>query len=340
MKCPNCGHNHPAREGRTCTKCHYRFVFEKKDGITDNRMVQLIKRLGEDGRYHLTRTQLALGVAQLRGHHGAFYAVVPFALGAVVAFTLAGLFIDRIPLLAVIGAIVGFMVVSAGSRALLIKLFPHPPISYREARQLLERYHREHPIDKLATGGAYAHGGTGTPMEAGYAPERVLVVEKEDLADALIGNGFHREHRCVVVTVDGYPQHVFNACREFVQRHPKLPIYLLHDASAHGFRARAQLEARPEWQFARSRIRDLGITREQLRQARQQALPWLVKGGETVVYSPGHENMLKSSGWVPVDYPPPPALQGALAAGLVAGMLTLPDPVAAGDGGGGADGAG
>ena len=340
MKCPNCGHNHSAREGRACSKCHYRFVFGKTDGITDNRVMLLIKRLGEDGRYYLTRTQLALGLAQLRSQYGPLYAVVPFALGAVVAFTIGGLFIDSTPLLGVFGALVGFMAVSVGSRALLIKLFPNRPASYRQARQLLERYHRAHPIDKLAIGGAFAHPGPGTRMEPGYAPERMLVVEREDLADALLSNGFHLEQRCVVVTVDGYPPHVFKACQEFVKRHSELPIYLLHDASAQGFRALERLETRPEWQFARGRVRDLGITREQLRQSSRQTLPWLIKGGETVVHSSDHEKMLKAHGWVPVDYAPPPALQGALAAGLVAGMLSLPDPAAAVDGGGGADGAG
>ena len=48
-----------------------------------------------------------------------------------------------------------------------------------------------------------------------YAPERILVVERDDLVDMLIRNRFHLTAKAVVVSRTGYPERVFAACGIF-----------------------------------------------------------------------------------------------------------------------------
>lgn len=325
MKCPSCGHNHRAREGKRCGQCRYQFVFEKGEPLRDNQFMNVVKALSDNGRLAFTRHQLAFAVVRninLRG-------CLPFILGCVAAivtlFAVAPLNIPPwFPALGV-GVLVGIAV---------LLFWPSSRGDLRQALRLVERYHRQHPLKEMATGGAFAHPDPATRMEAGYAPERVLVVQQEDLVDALIYSGFHREQRCVVLSVDGYPEHVFAACREFVKRHPQLPFYLLHDAALINEDLLARLQDRPEWTFAREQLRELGINREQLSGAESRKLPWLLRDGKTVFTTAQHRKMLDSHARLLVDYASPATLHGALASALVAGMLLLPTPAPAGDTGG------
>ena len=130
-----------------------------------------------------------------------------------------------------------------------------------KARGLLQRYRQAHPIAELADGQAFLQQPPVENLEdARYAPERILVVERDDLVDMLVRNRFHANHKTAVISRSGYPRRVVEACRHFLRQHPDIPVQLLHDASLKGFNLKAQLEADARWPLAGQRLVDIGLS--------------------------------------------------------------------------------
>ncbi|MCP5197572.1 MAG: hypothetical protein H6974_12450 [Gammaproteobacteria bacterium] len=319
MRCPECQHDQKYKEGARCKKCHYQFVFRKKnDQISDFTLRQMIQRLSDNGQYAFTATQLALEICRLwrkktLGPVGCgIIALVLSVIAGLIAFDQWHWLVGVLLL-----AIVLPLAVWLGQRG-------KNKLSFSKARGIIDRYHQAHPIDGLADGMAFRRQ---TPVadfqDPHYAPERILLVERDDLVDMLIRNRFHLTAKAAVVSRTGYPNQVFAACREFLRHHPSTPVQVVHDASNAGFALTAQLAADSKWQFARQQLVDLGISRTALEGNR--TLPWLPAdqssrdgafGGDTT-------KRLRIGCRIPVDYVGPKPMLNLLGAAVVAGALLL-----------------
>lgn len=315
MRCPDCKHNQRYRNGTRCGKCGYQFVFRKSaDGINDFALWQIIQRLSEGGQQAFTTTQLTLAIcrswrkkdAGLIGC-GVVATVITLVIGLALNLTLGmGAFLILLP-----------FVIWAGSRSK--RMLP-----FQKARDLVNRYHQAHPITALADGQAFRPQAAAVDLEdLQYAPERILVVERDDLVDMLIRNRFHLNHKAAVISRSGYPERVFAACQQFLRNHPDTPVQVLHDASLPGFSLTAQLAADPGWEFARQRLIDLGISRTAL--DIRSSLPWLPPDGSrrSGTFSANPAKMLRAGRRVPVDYIEPKPLLGLLGTAVVGGALLL-----------------
>ena len=55
-----------------------------------------------------------------------------------------------------------------------------------------------------------------------YSFDRAIICDKPKIAQFLIRNNFHFENNCAVLSIDGYPQSIFNTVMEMLQRNPDL----------------------------------------------------------------------------------------------------------------------
>lgn len=315
MRCPECKHNQKYRDGTRCGKCGYQFVLIKKkgDGLSDFALRQIIQRLSDGGQQTFTVTQLALAICRSwRQKKGALVGcgVVTMAVALLIGLAQH-----------VFLGLVVFMILSA---IIVAGWWRRGRLPFHKARGLVDRYHQAHPITALADGQAFRQQATPIDLESPqYAPERILVVERDDLVDMLVRNRFHLNHKTAVVSRSGYPERVFAACREFLRNHPDTPVQVLHDASLPGFGLTAQLAADPKWQFARQRLTDLGISRAALDGG--SSLPWLPPDASrrSGTLSADPAKMLRAGRRVPVDYIGPKPLLNLLGAAVVGGALLL-----------------
>ena len=67
-----------------------------------------------------------------------------------------------------------------------------------------------------------------------YGVERLLIVEHDLLVDLFVKNGVHAEQRMLVISESGYPDYLMEVARRLLDEQPDLPVFLLHDATAHG----------------------------------------------------------------------------------------------------------
>ncbi|MCH2244261.1 MAG: hypothetical protein MK111_06430 [Crocosphaera sp.] len=98
-----------------------------------------------------------------------------------------------------------------------------------------------------------------------YSFDRAIICDKPKIAQFLIRNNFHFENNCAVLSIDGYPQSIFNTVMEMLQRNPDLQVYGLHDASPKGVSLIHELRNNEQWfKDSSVNIYDLGISPRQI----------------------------------------------------------------------------
>ena len=92
-----------------------------------------------------------------------------------------------------------------------------------------------------------------------------MICDRAEIARCLIANNFHFENNSAVLSVDGYPQDVFDTVMDMLRRNPGLHVYALHDASSRGVALPHTLSTDTRW-FAgtTARIFDLGLLPRQI----------------------------------------------------------------------------
>lgn len=320
MRCPQCQHNQKTREGMSCNKCGYGHVFQPRtDRLSDYAFTQLLQRLSGNGHLCFTREQLAVALCRLRLRGKDWLALTLFLM---IFFGLFSLFGTT----ALSGSLISGSVVAAfiSGSVLMLRLRFRNRTSYADALRLIDRYHQRHPIALLATGTAYANAQPPT-VDPHYAPERILVVEHDEMVDMLIRNRFHQTARTAVVSASGYPAGLFAACAGFIARHPQIPVQVLHEASALGFNRINQLRNDSRWRFAANNLVDIGLNPAQLH-SYHSTLPWLDRKRKTLTLTRQHKKMLAGGATLPLAFAPPQALLGLFAAAVAGSLLLLPDP--------------
>jgi hypothetical protein len=175
-----------------------------------------------------------------------------------------------------------------------------------------------------------------------YAPQRILIVPSNEMVDMLVLNHFHIENKAAIISSTKYPQHVFSACQKMLEKHPEIPVEVVHDASQSGQLLVETLKADPSWNLGDKEVKDLGL------------FPKDVQAMKTPVWIPGPttpktsflggntEANMNAGMRVPIDSVGPNIMMAALGAAIVTGALLLGEELLAkdaraGDSAGGSD---
>ena len=87
--------------------------------------------------------------------------------------------------------------------------------------------------------------------------DRVVVVENAPTAVMLVANNFHIDHRCAILSEDGYPEGFYSQLIEILNRNPALVVAAVHGISVQGLRMAEKL--RSWFPHPSTRIIDVGL---------------------------------------------------------------------------------
>ncbi len=268
MKCIKCGEDNKLKERQEnkgcCKKCKHPFAFDPKlgDKFTDQFFAHTLEKISiNDSLYftprqfyyffnsrHTSKNKLVFGIILLIGS-------IPVAFFCPVGF---------------IAAPIMFL---AGCYQLWLALAPKfvgrkTSITIEETKKLVERWqqkngnvHKLLPMPQQPSLSASVN-----PEVTAYSFDRAVICDRNEIAHFLIANNFHFENNCAVLSVNGYPNNIFETVLEMLKRNPDLKVYALHDASPAGVQLVHRLRTQPRW-FAASAgitIFDLGLVPRQL----------------------------------------------------------------------------
>jgi DNA-directed RNA polymerase subunit RPC12/RpoP len=103
------------------------------------------------------------------------------------------------------------------------------------------------------------------PDVTAYSFDRLIVCDRAEIAQFLIANNFHFENNCAILSINGYPQSIFQTTMEMLRRNPDLKVYALHDCTSKGLGLIHRLKTSPAWfQNSNVAIIDIGINPRQV----------------------------------------------------------------------------
>jgi hypothetical protein len=288
MKCIHCGRISRLRErtdGR-CPGCRHRFAFDPQTrpaACTDAEFQDAIDRVSGGGQLRFTTRQLWLAVngkstpppppgggegwivagALFCGLPGIVMALLP-DMGAMLIMAIVG---------GAAGAAMGWGAAQTERERYADRLRPRLPFEVFLGGQLRwwVEVHGEIPglLSPRGTDAAAAPPQVPADMAAFSC---AVVTDRWETAKMLAANGFHIQHKCAVLSRDGYPRGTADTIRETLRRNPRLTVFALHDASPDGCRLPLDLRE-PEWFPDPSvRVVDLGLRPDTVRRL---GLPWL-----------------------------------------------------------------
>jgi hypothetical protein len=85
------------------------------------------------------------------------------------------------------------------------------------------------------------------PEVTAYSFDRVVVCDSPEIAQLLISNNFHFENNCAILSIDRYPQSIFETTMEMLSRNPDLKVYALHNCSPQGLQLIRRLREEEIW---------------------------------------------------------------------------------------------
>ena len=100
-----------------------------------------------------------------------------------------------------------------------------------------------------------------------------IICQSDEIAQFLIANNVNSDNDCTILSINGYPQNIFDTAMEILRRNADVKIYALHDASPVGVDLVNQLRTNPNW-FANQDIKifDLGIFPHQVLENRDMSV--------------------------------------------------------------------
>jgi hypothetical protein len=248
MKCIHCGKNpwRGPRDGR-CPACQHRFAFDPDrdpHGMTDEEFHDALQFVTGYRRHTFSDRQLwhALGRPRIKPSRvPELLSNVGLVLGIGGTMALGVLDVVELPLvvLFLVGVVPG-IILSMLASALIGPPVPvfhkQPRIPWDEFPTYLARWSAAHgrPLRLLDASAASAALPAVPADVAAFSFDRAVVVQHAEVAALLVDNRFHFEHRCAVLSLDGYPFGIAQTVKEMLRRNPQLTVFALHDASAEG----------------------------------------------------------------------------------------------------------
>jgi hypothetical protein len=324
MKCPKCNTKNTPASNATCSQCKYVFVLNPREPpyISDRAVNRAVGAASENGRYRFTMNQLYAAVyriaaKQARSKRRVYLFVLLSAL-AYMAFCL------------LVGPSAGTLAVTAVLVVVLVWFIKRETnVPGEGIMSVISAYHNTYPIEGLVDGTYFKKKTSRDELKKelfDYAPERILIVQRDDVVDMLALNGFHLENKTAVLSASKYPKHLFDACQRFLEKHPNIPVEIVHDASKEGLQLKAKLVEDPSWNLAGKDVKDLGMFVDDVK--RMKRPPWMpapavgAGAGQRADDSDAKtvEQKMERGGGVAVDSVPTKALLAGLAAAAIAAL--------------------
>jgi hypothetical protein len=287
--------------------------------LTDLAVKKTIDKVSAFGRNYFTFNQLYAGlhkIAKKKAGVRRYGTIAAAVIGSVVAaMAVAKLGMGWLVYLIVPGL------------ALFVVWYVRRPVtvSHEKLTSAIKTYTTLHPPENLVDGRRFERAMSKEELKDelfGYAPERILIVQRDDMVDMLVMNHFHTDNKTVVLSASKYPSHVFSAVRKFLAKHPHIPVAVIHDASREGIRLKEKLQSDPSWNLQGKEINDLGLGLEDVKRMGEPI--WVPATGRSRGRAPAaraEENMEQGMS-VPVDYVAPAVMTGVLGMAVV-GMMGL-----------------
>ena len=341
MKCPQCGSSHKIKEGMKCSSCSYQFALNPKEEpyLSDKAFQAVVEKISGPEELYYTYNQLFSRVyraAKSRPGAKASRIVECLIMGVVliiVANLLRGVALD------LVGSrwsyIVMALVVAAGTAGIVLYGRRPLKVSHESVAKAIKAYRRLHPLEKLADGTKLkgAEPKTFDREILKYAPERMLIVERDDMADMLLLNHYAMDQKTLVVSAQKYPERAFQAFRHFVSKRPDIPISVIHDASSEGLALRERLIADKSWGLEGKEVSDLGLFPADVDRLKQPLWhPSVLAGGKALSAPPpgkSADEYIRQGYRMPVDVAPPWAMMGVIGLAMVAGAALLSEELLA-----------
>ncbi|MCB1190941.1 MAG: tripartite tricarboxylate transporter TctB family protein [Leptospiraceae bacterium] len=319
MKCPNCSTKQKYKDGLTCQKCGYRNALNPKEppNITDYFLKSIVTKISRDGKMYYTYEQLLIQF--IKGYGKKF--INGWIVFYIVSFViLLAVFINyffwMLAIIFSLGVMIGFY--------FLFSFRKTKNYDYSLLNKTLKTYLNNYPDKNLADGNAFSNNIQKIEEElSNYAPESVLIVDKNDYTDMLLLNRYHIENKVLVLSKYQYPKYIFEYFQKLIQKHPSIPIKILHEASEDGDKMKENLLADTFWNLKDKEIHDLGLFwKDTKRLKRSFSLPKKTIGNITV----GKNIPYQKDTRIPLGMIPPIVMGSVLIGTISSGeAMTLAD---------------
>ncbi|PSB59184.1 hypothetical protein [Chamaesiphon polymorphus] len=261
MRCINCSTDNTLQDrtdnlGR-CKKCGHYFVFEpkmmlSKVTVTDVFFARLITKVSANETLFFTSSQLYYLLnmrLQAYVNKNDLATVFLFALFIIVSL-IANIDKARIIgtiIIALIG--VGGIFYFVGKPRKKRKVSDPLGIDRAQFDRWLARWNSiNNPPEKLLPIPETNNLPAAPNVEVtAYSFDRVVICDTPEIAQLLISNNFHFENNCAILTIDGYPQHIFTTTMEMLRRNLDLKVYALHNCSPKGVQLASRLRQDENW---------------------------------------------------------------------------------------------
>lgn len=279
MKCINCGTQNSYKERienyRYCKVCSHRFVFEPKlmhtAKFTDVFFAKLISDLSanntlkftEKQLFYLLNKRLTKKLSNTSDSIVLMYLVFIIGIVGILSDRQAnGIFFTTIGVLIIISiAAVDIYQRTKNNQKLIIT-----PEKFQD---YLSSWKSVNPINEIIPLSPQENLPSSINSDiTAYSFDRVVVCDSRKVANLLIANNFHFENNSAVLSIDGYPENIFDTVMQMLLRNDNLKVYVLHDASPKGVSVVNTLSTNSDW-FANTSdsnitIYDLGLLPRQV----------------------------------------------------------------------------
>lgn len=279
MKCINCGTDNTYKERvanyKYCKLCSHRFVFEPKlmysAKFSDVFFAKLISDISANNSFKFTNKQLYYFFNKRLIKKKSITSDSIFSTYLVLILTIIGISSSQKAseiffgvtgvLIVLVGITIDFYKKNKKIKKLLIT-----PEKFQD---YLNSWKAVNPIDRLLTLSEYKNLPSSINSDiTSYSFDRVVVCDNKEIANLLIANNFHFENNSAVLSIDGYPEHIFDTVMEMLRRNDDLKVYVLHDASPKGVSVVNTISTNPNWFSNNSNsnvtIYDLGLLPRQV----------------------------------------------------------------------------
>ncbi len=288
--------------------------------ISDRGMKGIVDRLSSTDRHYFTFSQLYAALyraAAKKKKKNSFAAIIILSI----FLTIASLIMWSVYSLIIMACVVGI-----GLPLFFILRKRPTQLPHDTLTRTVKTYSQRHPIEALVTGERFAGNVPKEQIQQelfSYAPQRILIVPSNELVDMLVLNRFHIENKAAIISSSKYPQHVFAACQKMLEKHPEIPIEVVHDASQAGQRLLEILKADPSWNLRDKEVRDLGLFPKDVEAMKSPV--WIPgsTSGKSALSGGKPEDNINAGMRVPLDSVGPNIMMAALATAVVTGALLL-----------------
>ncbi len=295
----------------TCTVCGNHLFIDpgKIPRITDKMLERALDRTTGKGRHHFTFNQLVYQVYRELAKKNSInlFPMVLFSLLLLGILSVVMFYIFPFSLYASLPFVISIPAVAW----LVIHILKKPvTIPFSTIKEAIDHYRIRHfkPFEKMVEGKALENIGINEDIRE---IKKLLIVERNDIADMFILNRFPEKHETVVVSADKYPKQIYDIILEKLEKNRDLNVYLLHDTSEKGLGFKDRLLSDNSWHLKDKKIIDLGFFTENLKWYGSETPVWIPPPAESekkngiVILSKKFDNMLKAGYRVPADSDPP-----------------------------------